>query len=202
MVTGWGKRWTPPCGKSSLKQVQLTQSGYFPGASPLLPILVLFPHVTWVRHLLPPYNEEQRPLWPPLLQNPGVLRPWSLWAALCAKLRLCLFPSFPCWMVPSLVPKVGHSLIRFLINPQHTKQDCSPNGPPNDWPGKRAHGKTIEAKVSTGHSTPQGDWEPPETPLEAHDNGMGASRSTEEHNSEDNTNHSGDESTKDESRRT
>ena len=31
---GWLKRWMQPSGRSSLKQAQLTQLGYFPGVSP------------------------------------------------------------------------------------------------------------------------------------------------------------------------
>ena len=95
---------------------------------------------------------------------------------------------------------VGHSLTRLLVDPQHTKWDHSPNGASNNQPGKRAHTETAEAKVSSGHSTLQGDREPPETPPEACNNGVYASRSAEEHNSEDNTDHSSDESTQDESR--
>ena len=75
-----------------------------------------------------------------------------------------------------------------------------PNGAPNDQPGKRAHAKTAEANVSSGHSTPQGNGELPTTPLKVHDNSVGASGSMEEHNSKDNTNHCGDESTQDELR--
>ena len=60
--------------------------------------------------------------------------------------------------------------------------------------------ETAEVKVSSGHSTSQGNGELPETPQEAPNNGMGASGSTEEQNSKDNTNHSDKESTQEESR--
>ena len=79
---------------------------------------------------------------------------------------------------------------------------CSPNGASDDCPGKRACAKAAEAVTSSGQSTPQGDRKPPKTPPEAHDNGMGASGSTGEHNSENNTNHCGDNSTQDESKET
>ena len=42
--------------------------------------------------------------------------------------------------------------------------------------------------------------QPPKSPPEAHNNGMGASGSTEEHKSEDHTDHCGDVSTQDELR--
>ena len=80
------------------------------------------------------------------------------------------------------------------------KQDCSPSGASNDQPGKRTHAGTTKAEVSSGNSMSQGDREPPGTPPEAHNNGLGTSRTTEEHNSEDNTDHSGKKSTKDELR--
>ena len=54
-----------------------------------------------------------------------------------------------------LYTPVGLSLVGFLVDPQHTKWDHSPNGAPDDWPGKRAHAKTTKAKVSSGNSTPQ-----------------------------------------------
>ena len=106
-------------------------------------------------------------------------------------------PSLPLSKIPIIsTPLVGHSLNGFLFNPQHTKWDCFPNGDPDNHPSKRAHAKTTEAEVSSGYSTPQGDEEPPQTQLEVPNNGVGASRSTEE----DNTDHSGNESTQDKSR--
>ena len=76
----------------------------------------------------------------------------------------------------------------------------SPHSPLNNCPGKSACAKTTEAKVSSRHNTPQGDGELPETPW-VPDNGVSASWSIEEHNSEDNTDHSGNESTQEESRK-
>ena len=101
---GWLKRWTPPSRRFSLKQSQLTQSGCFPVASPLAPILVLFPHVTWIRHWILPYNEEQMSQWLPPLQSLGAHRPWPPLAVWCTKLRLHLFPFFPCQTFPPLAP--------------------------------------------------------------------------------------------------
>ena len=98
------------------------------------------------------------------------------------------------------IPPVGHLLIRFLVDPQHTKQDHSPSGGPDDHLGKRAHAKTTEATVSSVHSAPQRNRELSKTPTEAPSNGVGASGSTEEDNSKDNTDHGGNESTQDESR--
>ena len=126
---GWPNRWMLPSWKYSLKQAQLTWSGWFPVASPLLPILALFPHVTWVRHWLPLYSEEERPLWLPLLQSLEAHRPWPLWTVLHAKLRLYLFPFFPCQTFPSLAPPAGCSPVGFLIYSQHTKWDHSPMVP-------------------------------------------------------------------------
>ena len=120
----------------------------------------------------------------------GLTCPGPSPAALHAKLSLHLFPFFPCQAFSSLAPPVRYSVTRFLIDPKHTKQDHSSNGAPNNWPGKRAHTTAAEANVGSRHSTPQGDREPHETPPEVHDNGMGTSKSTEEYNSEDNTDHS------------
>ena len=110
-------------------------------------------------------------------------------------------PILPLLDVPyiSILP-VGHSLVRFLINPQHEKLDHSPKGAPDDQPGKRAHAETTEAKASSGCSTLQGGKEPPGIPLEAHEKGTGANKSTKEHNNRNSIDHSGDESTQDESR--
>ena len=72
-----------------------------------------------------------------------------------------------------------------------------PIGASDDQPGRRTHAKTTEADASSGHSTPKGNGELPKAPLEVHNNGMGASGRTEEHNSKDNTDHCGDKSTQD-----
>ena len=99
---GWLKRRAPPSGNSSLKQAQLAQLGYFPDASPPAPILLWFPYVTWVRHWLPLCNEEQMPQWPPLHQSLMAHRSQPPQTALYIKLRLHLFPLFPCWTLPLL----------------------------------------------------------------------------------------------------
>ena len=96
--------------------------------------------------------------------------------------------------------QVGCLLIRFIFNPPHKMQDHSPSSAPDDQSGKRAHAKTAEANVSIGHNTPQGKKEPPRIPLETPNNDTVASGSTEEHDSGDNTNHCGDQSTQDVSR--
>ena len=97
------------------------------------------------------------------------------------------------------LPQLG-THFRFIINP------CTKSGiaPPVvhlmiDL-ARGTYAKTTEANVSSGHSTPQGEREPPETPPEAPNNDTVASGSTEEHDSGDNTDHCGDESTQDESR--
>ena len=172
-----------PSRRSSLKQTQLTESGYFPGASLLPPILVLFPHITCVKHLLLPCNEGLTGL---VIHEQTCMPNWDSTSSHSSHVK-----HSPYWHHP-----VRCSLIRFLIGCQHTKWDHSPIGAPNDWPGKRACAKTAEANVSSGHSIPQGNRELPETPMETPNNGMGASGSTEEHSSEDNTDHCGDKSTK------
>ena len=63
-----------------------------------------------------------------------------------------------------------------------------------------AHVKATEANISSGHCTPQGNGEPPKTPLAVHNNAVGASESIEEKNSKDNTDHCGDNPTQDELR--
>ena len=89
-------------------------------------------------------------------------------------------PLLPVFDLPLFcTPPVEHSLIRLLTNPLHKRLDCSPNGALYDRPGKRAYAETAEADVSSGNSTPQGDGEPPETPLEVPNNDTVASGSTE-----------------------
>ena len=97
-------------------------------------------------------------------------------------------------------PPVGCSLIGSLINPQHAKWDCSPKTAPDDQPGKKAHAQIPEAKASSGHSTLQSGEEPLKMPPEVHNNGADPPKSTQEHNSLDNTDHNGEGSTQDELR--
>ena len=186
--------------RSSPKQAELTWSGYFPGTSLLPAILVLFLHIIWVRHWLPPFNEEWMSQEPPPLKSLRAHRPWPQQAALHFKLRLHLFPFLLCWTFPLLAPH-GQAFTHQVPHwPKHTKWDCSLNCVSNNQLGKRAHAKATEADVSSGCSTPQGDGEAPEKPLGAPKNDMVVSGSTEEHDREDNADHCGDESTQDKSR--
>ena len=118
-----------------------------------------------------------------------------------AALGLHLFQFFLCQTFPlSVLPQSGSHLQGSSLIAWYIKLDCSPSGEPNDWPHKRVHAKIAEANVSSGHSTPQGDGVPPKSTLETPNKGMVASGSTGEHDSEDNTDHYGDESNQHESR--
>ena len=87
----------------------------------------------------------------------------------------------------------------FTCSVPHQSPACKvrllPHQCPSDHPAKRAHAETAEAKVSSGHSTSQSKGELPRTPPEVPNNSMGAFGSTEGHNSKDNTNQGGREST-------
>ena len=110
-------------------------------------------------------------------------------------------PIFSMLDIPLIgTPPVGHSLIRFIIDPLHKKQDHSPISAPDSQPGEMAHAETTEANVSSGHRTVQGTGELPEMPPEVPIEDTVASGSTEEHDSGDNTNHCGNESTQNELR--
>ena len=124
--SGWLKRWMPPSGRSSLKQAQQTQSGYFPSASPLLPILVLFPYATCMRHWLPlcieewcpsgcHYTRAQGPTSPSLHKYPCT----SNWDSISSY-------SFMSDISFISTPPVRHSLTGFIVDPMHKRQDCSP----------------------------------------------------------------------------
>ena len=123
----WLKRWTLPSGRSSLKQAQLNQLGYFPGESPPPPILAWFSYITWERHWLLLCNEEQMPQWPPPHQSLRAYRPHPPQVALHIKLGLHLFPFFPCQTFPlSALPQFRCLHIRFIINPQQRSRITPP----------------------------------------------------------------------------
>ena len=108
----WQKRWTPPSRRSSLKQAQLNHLGYFPGASPLPPIMVQFPYDTWVRHWLAPCNKEQTAQQPPPHQSLRAHRSQPPQAAMCFKLGLQLSQFCPCQTFHlSALPQSGTHLL-------------------------------------------------------------------------------------------
>ena len=135
----WLKRWMPPSGRSSLKQAQLTQLGYFPGASPPPPILAWFPYATWVRHWLAPCNEEWMPQWltglglheQPCMSNGDSTSSNSSHA------RHFPYEHSPSWV---LTHKVHH------WSPVQ-KVGLLPSGTPNNQHCKGAHAKTTEASA-------------------------------------------------------
>ena len=105
-------------------------------------------------------------------------------------------PILPMSDIPVIgTPPVGYSLVGFIVNPLHKKWDHSSNGAPSEWLDKRTHAETAEANVSSGHSTPQGEGEPPPN---VPNNDTVASGSTDEHDSGDKTNHCSDKSTQNE----
>ena len=111
-------------------------------------------------------------------------------------------PVLPMLDIPLIgTPPIWCSPVRFIINPHHRKQDHCPSGTPDNQPGKRAYAETSEANVSNGHKTPQVNAELPITILETPNDAMVAFGSTGEHGSEDNTDHCGDNSNQDESRK-
>ena len=110
----WMKRWIPPSRRSSLKQGQLTWLGYFPGTSPLLPILVWFPYATWLRPWLPPCIEEWMPQWPPPHWNPRSHRSWPPQAA-CPVINLARGPMPKLQRLRSVV---GRGLHRMMNHPK------------------------------------------------------------------------------------
>ena len=194
----WLKRWMQPSRRSSLKQAQLTQSGYFPSAFPPLLILVLFSYVTWVRHWLPPCNEEYMPQQPPLYQSLRAHKPQPPQAVLCIKLGLHLFPFFPCWTFPlSALPQLGAYSLGSSSIPCTKSRIVPPIVHLMIDLARRPMPKIVEANVSSEHNTPQGREELPITLPEAPNNDTVASGSIEEHACGDNTNHCGDESTQD-----
>ena len=124
------------------------------------------------------------PSGPPLQQSPKAHRPQPPWVALHIKLGLYLFQFFCCQTFPlSALPQLGTHLLGSLLILSTRSGIAPPNSTPHDQHGKRAYAKTVEANVSSRHSTPQGNGELPKTTLKKPNNGMVVLGSTGEHDS-------------------
>ena len=158
-----------------------------------------FPYINWVRHWLPPCNQEQMPWQLPLAQGLRAHRPWLLQAVLHIILTL-LLPSFPCQTFPiSVHPPYDVHLLGSLLIPSMQSGITSPTvhlridlirRPVQNLPKPKPAVHTAHHRVVKNF--PKCNWK--------HTTIAQAPYSTDEHNSGNITAHGDDKSTQDKSR--
>ena len=118
----WPEKWTPPSWKSSLRQTQLTQSSYCPGASPLQFLFhymneVLATTVQW---------EEDIPMTTPVPELEGS-RSQTPQTVQLITLGLHILHCLHCWISPSLaLPWLDAHLWDSLLAPHRKSRTIPP----------------------------------------------------------------------------